>query len=106
MYSAGFLNDRVGILNRAADVETSFGRESGAYAKTAEYWCNWKWTKGAQAMREGALDAYDTIMVRMRWHADVTRDSRLEHGGRTYQITSLNEDKGRDEMQLVCVELQ
>jgi len=106
MYEAGFLKDRVTVLNRATATTGAWGRTAGDYEVTATYWANWKWTKGAQAMREGALDAYDTIMVRMRYHDTVTRDSRLRHDGKDYQITSLNASKDEDEMQIICVELQ
>lgn len=106
MYEAGFLDTRVTVLNREEHTETEYGRQGGDYVKTGEYWANWHFTKGAQAMREGALEAYDTIMVRMRWHAGINRDSRIEKAGKTYQIVSLNADKRRDEMQMVIVELQ
>lgn len=105
-YSAGMLDKRVTVLNRAASVDSDYGRTGGDYATGNTYNANVTWSHGVKAMREGALDAYDTLMVRMRWHTDVTRESRLQISGKVYQIESLNGDQGADEMQITCVELQ
>ena len=61
--------------------------------------------KGVKALREGALDAYDTVLIRMRWNNVVTRDSRLQHGGVTYQIQSLHADRQENTIQITATEI-
>lgn len=83
------------------------GRNSSRY----EYetvcclWASVKWTKGMKAMQAGALDAYDTVMIRTRWSSELTRDKFIEHDGTMYQITSYHADKRANEIQIVAVEM-
>ena len=63
------------------------------------------WSKGSKALREGALDAYDTVMIRMRYNDVVTRDSRLQHGGVTYQIQSFYPDHQENTIQITATEI-
>lgn len=100
------LSKRVTVQNRSAASDTEYGRTAGDYADAHTYNANVTWSHGVKSMREGALDAYDTIMVRMRWHADVNRESRLKIEGKIYMIESLNGDREADEIQITCVELQ
>lgn len=106
MYAAEILDTRVTVLNRTATTDTAYGKKAGTYEEAGTIWASWKWNKGMKAMREGALDAYDTIMVRCRATAPITRDSRLRHEGRDYQIQSLNANKKENEMQIICVSIQ
>ena len=55
-------------------------------------------------MHEGALDYYDTVMVRTRWTEDLTRDKFIEHEGVLYQIASLHGDKRANEIQIIAAE--
>lgn len=104
-FNRGFLDKRVTILSREASIETDFGRKGGSYIPVQTVWANCKYTKGIKAMREGALDAYETYMVRMDYHANLTRECRLSWDNKIYQIVSLNEDKAANEMQVICTEL-
>ena len=63
------------------------------------------WKKGQKALNEGALDAYDTVLIRMRYNNVVTRDSRLQSGGVTYQIQSLHADKQENTIQITAMEI-
>ncbi len=63
------------------------------------------WNKGVKALREGALDAYDTVLIRMRWNNIVTRDSRLQCDGVTYQIQSLHADRQDNTIQITATEV-
>lgn len=63
------------------------------------------WKKGQKALNEGALDAQDTVMIRMRWNNIVTRDSRLECDGVTYQIQSLHADRQENTLQITATEI-
>lgn len=105
-YSSDFLKDKVTIQNRTASRDGAFGREGGQFVDGATIHCNAKWTKGAKALREGALDAFDTVMFRCRWREDLKRESRLKWKGRIYQIESFYDDYEANEIQITAVELQ
>lgn len=103
-YSSGLLNKRVEILNKVAPEDTNFG-ETTQYKSVACVWADITWSKGPKSLREGSLDAYDVVMVRMRWNKIVTRDSRLRHDGKTYQITALNADRRDNQVQIIAQEI-
>lgn len=101
-YSSGFLKHHVTILNKVT--ATKFG-ETTRYEKAVEVHADVSWSKGAKALREGSLDAYDTVLIRMRWNNIVTRESRLECDGRTYQIQSLHADRQDNIIQITATEV-
>ena len=101
-YTSGLLRYRITILNK--QVASGFG-ETTSYQPAACVWADVTWSKGAKALREGALDAYDTVLIRMRWNNIVTRDSRLQCDGVTYQIQSLHADKQDNTIQITATEI-
>ena len=101
-YSSGILKYRVTILNK--QVATGFG-ETTSYQPAACVWADVTWSKGVKALREGALDAYDTVLIRMRWNNIVKRDSRLQYDGVTYQIQSLHADRQDNIIQITATEV-
>lgn len=101
-YSTGLLKDRVTILNKVT--AKGFG-ETTRYEPATTVWASVSWSKGVKALREGALDAYDTVLIRMRWNNIVTRDSRLECQGVTYQIQSLHADRQDNTIQITATEV-
>lgn len=101
-YSSGFLKHHVTILNKVT--ATKFG-ETTRYEKAADVHADVSWSKGVKALREGALDAYDTVLIRMRWNNIVTRDSRLQCDGVTYQIQSLHADRQDNIIQITATEV-
>ena len=101
-YTSGLLKYRVKILNK--QVASGFG-ETTSYQPAATVWADVTWSKGVKALREGALDAYDTVLIRMRYNDVVTRDSRLQHGGVTYQIQSLHADRQENTIQITATEV-
>ena len=101
-YTSGLLKYRVTILNK--QVASGFG-ETTSYQPAATVWADVTWSKGAKALREGALDAYDTVLIRMRYNDIVTRDSRLQHDGVTYQIQSLHADRQENTIQITATEI-
>ena len=105
-FNSGFLNKRVTILSREESKQNEFGRVGGMYIPVQTVWANCTYTKGVKAMREGALDAYETYMVRMMWHEKMKRECRLSWDNRIYQIESLKGDKEANEMQIVCTEIK
>lgn len=105
-YSSGILNKRIYILTRSANVDGDYGRVAGRYIIGRSIWSAVDWARGAKAMREGALDAYDVVMVRTRWSADVTRETRFLIDGIVYEIDSMHADERANTIQATCRELQ
>lgn len=103
-YTSGILKNRVKILNKVSPTQGDFGATT-RYAEAGEVWADVTWSKGVKSLREGALDAYDTVMVRMRWNDIVSRDSRLQHDGVTYQIQSLHRDYQDNTIQITATEI-
>ena len=105
-YSSGYINKRVLVLSRMAADAGEFGRGSGGqtYVVDKEIWASFDFVRGLSALREGAMDAYDTVMIRMRWCPTVTRESLLMHDGRVYEIQQLNSERQRNQMQITAQE--
>lgn len=101
-YTTGILDHRVTIRNKVAG--TTFGSTT-SYQDDGCVWANVTWSKGVKALREGALDAYDTVLIRMRWNNIVQRDSLLVCDGVTYQIQSLHQDKRENIVQITATEM-
>lgn len=85
-------------------MEQTFG-ETTEYEDAGCVWANVTWSKGVKALHEGALDAYDTVIIRMRYNTIVSRDSHLVHDGREYQITSFHRDHRENIIQITAVEI-
>lgn len=105
-YSTGMMNKRVAVLSRMAASAGEFGRGSGGqtYVVSQEVWAAIDFVRGLSALREGSLDAYDTVMIRMRWNPTVTRESLLWHDGRMYEVQQLNSERQRNQMQITAQE--
>ena len=101
-YTSGLLKYRVTILNK--QVASGFG-ETTSYKPAATVWADVTWKKGQKALNEGALDAQDTMLIRMRWNNIVTRDSRLQHDGVAYQIQSMHRDYQDNTIQITATEV-
>ena len=88
-------NHRITILNKVAPAEKAFGEKTG-YKREGSLNSSYEFNKGTKALREGALDAYDSVMFRLNFSGDVakkiTRESLIEMHGKIYQIQSLNSD--------------
>ena len=101
-YSSGILKHRVIILNK--QVASGFG-ETTSFQPAATVWADVTWKKGQKALNEGVLDSQDTVLIRMRYNNIVTRDSRLQSGGVTYQIQSLHADRQANTIQITATEV-
>ena len=101
-YSSGILKYRVTILNK--QVASGFG-ETTSYQPAATVWADVTWKKGQKALNEGVLDAQDTVLIRMRYNSIVTRDSRLQADGVTYQIQSLHANRQENTIQITATEI-
>lgn len=101
-YQSGFIHNRVTIRNKV--VGTGFG-ETTSYQDVATVWANISFSKGMKALHEGALDAYDTVIIRMRWNNIVNRDSHLVHDGKEYQIQSFHRNYEENIVQITAQEI-
>lgn len=101
-YTSGILKHRVTILNK--QVATGFG-ETTSFQPAATVWADVTWKKGQKALNEGVLDNQDTVLIRMRYNSVVTRDSRLQADGVTYQIQSLHADRQENTIQITATEV-
>ena len=101
-YNSGFLHQRITIRNKV--VGTGFG-ETTSFVDVATVWANVAFSKGVKSMREGALDAYETVIIRMRYNDKVSRDSLLVHDGTIYQITSFHRDYQENIVQITATEV-
>ncbi len=103
-YSSGLLRHRVKILNKVQPTQGDFGATT-RYAEAATVWADVTWQKGAKRLAESSLDAMDTVMIRMRYNTVISRDSRLEHDGVTYQIQSMHRDYQDNTIQITATEV-
>ncbi len=101
-YTSGILKHRVTILNK--QVASGFG-ETTSYQPAATVWADVTWKKGQKALNEGVLDSQDTVLIRMRYNNIVTRDSRLQADGVTYQLQSLHADRQENTIQITATEV-
>ena len=94
-FTSGMRNHRITILNKVQPTEKAFGEKTG-YKREGSLNSSYEFNKGTRALREGALDAYDSVIFRLNFSGNVakkiTRESLIEMHGKIYQIQSLNED--------------
>ena len=100
------MNKRVTVARRVTDTQNDV-RKSGQpkYEILGTFWMSETFSKGAKALHEGALDAYDTVMFRCRYNKDIDRWCLLQYNCKWYQITSFNEDYHDNQLQMTAVEL-
>ena len=105
-FEAGMRPYRVTILNKVSPAEKVFGEKTG-YKRDGSLWSSYKFNKGTKALREGALDAYDTVVFQMNFSANVkiTRDSLIECNGKIFQIQSLNDDQHENKIVVTATEM-
>ena len=101
------MNKRIKIAKRVDSTGGDFGRSSGGqkYTMLGEFWASEKFDKGMKSLREGAVDAYDTVMFRMRFNADIDRWCLIQYQGKWFQIQSCNEDYQTNEIQITAKEM-
>ena len=99
------MNKRVKVAKRAADAATNFGNNGMRYTILGTFWAAEDFNKGVKSLREGAYDAYDTVMFRMRYHADIDRWCLIQYQGRWYQIQSFNASYQDNQIQITAMEL-
>ena len=105
-YSAGMMNKRVTVAKRVADTSSTFGKQGQPkYEILGTFWMGETFSKGSKAMREGALDAYETKMFRCRFNKDIDRWCLLKYHGKWYQIQSFNDEYEDNKIQITAQEM-
>ena len=100
------LNKRITIARRNDEAAESFGKAGKPkYEILGTFWASETFNKGVKSLREGAFDAYDTVMFRMRYCKGVDRWCLIQYNGKWYQIQSFNEDYQTNQIQITAIEL-
>ena len=105
-YSTGMMNKRVTVAKRATDTQETFGKSgSPKYEILGTYWMAEDFNRGVKSLREGAYDAYDTVMFRCRYNKDFDRWCLLKYHDKWYQIQSFNESYQENQIQITAIEM-
>lgn len=100
------LYERITIAKRKDDAAESFGKkDKPKYEILGTYWASETFDKGVKSLREGAFDAYNTVMFRMRHYPGVDRWCLIQYHGKWYQIKSFNENYRENQIQITAQEL-
>lgn len=100
------MNKRVTVAKRASDDGATFGKSGQPkYEILGTFWMAETFNKGVKSLREGALDAYTTVMFRCRFNKHLDRWCLLKYNGKWYQITSFNDDYQSNQIQITAVEM-
>ena len=100
------LNKRIRIAKRAEEQGSSFGKSGQPqYSWLGWFWAAESFSKGVKALHEGALDAYDTVMFRLRYHECIDRWCVIRYDGKWYQINSFNASKQDNQIQITATEM-
>ena len=97
---------RLTFAKRVTDSSDNFGK-SGApkYEILGTYWMAEDFNRGVKSLREGAYDAYDTVMFRCRYNKDFDRWCLLKYHDKWYQIQSYNESYQENQIQITAIEM-
>ena len=93
------------VAKRATDESATFGGGQMKYEIIGTFWASKKFNKGMKSLMEGALDAYNTVMFRMDYHANIDRWCILQSQGKWYQIESFNDSFQENEIQITAKEI-
>lgn len=106
-YDAGMLNKRITIAKRLEAQMGKYGLDSSGakYQIVGQAWAAEDFNKGVKSLREGAVDAYDTVMFRLRYRKDIDRWCIIKYLGRWYKIESFNESYQDNQIQITATEM-
>ena len=106
-YSTGMMNKRVTIATRVKQEMGDFGMGSAGleYQILGTFWAAEDFNRGTKALREGAVDAYDTVMFRMRYNAQIDRWCLIKYHDVWYQIDSFNASYQDNSIQITAREM-
>lgn len=106
-YDAGMRSKRITIARRAETTGGQFSQRSAGqkYEIIGTYWAAEDFNKGTKSLREGAVDAYDTVMFRMNWYPGIDRWCIIQYDGTWYQINSFNASRQQNTIQITATEM-
>ena len=106
-YSTGMMNKRITIATRVKQEMGDFGMGSAGleYQILGTFWAAEDFNRGTKALREGAVDAYDTVMFRMRYNAQIDRWCLIKYHDVWYQIDSFNASYHDNSIQITAREM-
>ena len=106
-YSTGMMNKRITIATRVKQEMGDFGMGSAGleYTILGTFWAAEDFNRGTKALREGAVDAYDTVMFRMRYNAQIDRWCLIKYHDVWYQIDSFNASYHDNSIQITAREM-
>ena len=100
------MKKRVTVAKRVTDTQESFGKAGQPkYDILGTFWMAEDFNRGVKSLREGAMDAYDTVMFRCRFNKDIDRWCLLKYHGKWYQIQSFNESYQDNTIQITAIEM-
>lgn len=100
------ISKRVTVAKRATVDDATFGKAGQPkYEILGTFWMAEDFNRGTKSLREGAFDAYDTVMFRCRFNKDIDRWCLLQYHGKWYQIQSFNESYQENQIQITAIEL-
>lgn len=107
-YQSGFVEDRIKVMNKVIPpAGTAFGQKT-TYEYAGEVYARFSFNRGMKALNEGALDNYNTVMIRMRYldNIDIVhRDSIFVYDGISYQVKSYFAHRRTDTIQITATEI-
>ena len=106
-YSTGMMNKRITIATRVKQEMGDFGMGSAGleYQILGTFWAAEDFNRGTKTLREGAVDAYDTVMFRMRYNAQIDRWCLIKYHDVWYQIDSFNASYQDNTIQITAHEM-
>ena len=100
------MNKRVTVARRKGDAAATFGNAGQPkYEILGTFWMAEDFNKGVKSLREGAYDAYGTVMFRCRFNKHLDRWCLLKYNSKWYQIQSFNESYQENQIQITAIEL-
>lgn len=107
-YSTGMMNKRVKVAKRSENQNSTFGGSGSnvtKYELLGTFWAAENFNRGVKSLREGAYDAYDTVMFRMRYNKYIDRWCLIQYEGKWYQIQSFNASYQENQIQITAIEM-
>ena len=101
------LDKRVKVAKRYEEQNPTFGGSSSVtkYEILGTFWAAEDFNRGVKSLREGAYDAYDTVMFRLRYHECIDRWCVIQYQGKWYQIQSFHPDEQANTIQITATEM-
>ena len=105
-YSAGMLDKKITFYKRVESEEGAYGRNSGGvkYELVGTFNAAEDFNKGVKSLREGAVEAYNVVMFRMRYRTGIDRWCLIKYNGVWYEIKSFNDNYRENKIQITAQE--